>query len=52
VETIIIKCSTLDSKDRETINNRTNRGTILRPVKGLVVINKIIKETAAAIEAD
>jgi hypothetical protein len=46
VEIIIIKCNTLDSKDREPTKTRTNKGTILRPVKGLVVINKIGKEVS------
>jgi hypothetical protein len=45
VETITIKCNALDNKDRETTNTRTNRGTSLRPVKGLVVTNRIVKET-------
>jgi hypothetical protein len=44
VETTIIKCNALDSKDRETTNTRTNKGTILRLVNGLVVINRIVKE--------
>jgi hypothetical protein len=44
VEIIIIKCNALDSKDREATNTRTNRGTTLRPVKYLVVTNRIVKE--------
>jgi hypothetical protein len=44
METIILKYNALDIKDRETI--RTNKGTILRPVKGLVVIHKIVKEAS------
>jgi hypothetical protein len=43
VETTI-KCSALDSKVREAIKLRTSRGTTLRPIKGLVVIRRLIKE--------
>jgi hypothetical protein len=46
VEIIIIKCNALDSKDREATNTRTNRGTVLRPVKGLVVTRRIVKEAS------
>jgi hypothetical protein len=46
VETTIIKCNALDNKDREVTSTRTNRGTALKPVKGLVVINRIVKEVA------
>jgi hypothetical protein len=42
VEIIIIKCNALDNKGRETI--RTSRGTPLRPVKGLMGTNRIVKE--------
>jgi hypothetical protein len=45
VEITIIKCNALDSKVRETINTRTNRGTILKLVKDPVVTSRIIKET-------
>jgi hypothetical protein len=45
VEIIIIKCNVLGSKDKEATNTRTNRGTILRSVKGLVVTNRFVKET-------
>jgi hypothetical protein len=44
VEIIIIKCNALDSKDKEAINTRTNRGTTLKLVKDLVVISRIVKE--------
>jgi hypothetical protein len=46
VKPIIIKFNALDSKHRETTNAKTNRGTILRPVKGLVVTNRIVKEAS------
>jgi hypothetical protein len=40
----IIKCDALDNKVRESTNTKTKRGTILKPVKGLVVTSRIIKE--------
>jgi hypothetical protein len=42
VETII-KCNVLDSKAREIIRVRTNKGVTLRPTRGLVEIHRIIK---------
>ena len=42
VETII-KCNTLDSKAREIIKIRTNKGVTLRPTRGLVEIHRIVK---------
>jgi hypothetical protein len=44
VEIIIIKCNALDNKDRKVTNTRTNRRTILRSVKYLVVTSRIVKE--------
>jgi hypothetical protein len=44
VETIITKYNALDNKNRET--TKTSRGTTLRPVKGLVVISRIVKEAS------
>jgi hypothetical protein len=46
VGTTTIKCNALDNKVREATNIKTNRGTTLRPVKGLVVISKIAKEVS------
>jgi hypothetical protein len=40
VEIAIIKCIALDSKVREATNIRTNRGTVPKPVKGLVVTDR------------
>jgi hypothetical protein len=40
---IIIKCNALDSKAKEIIRVRTNRGATLRPTRGLVGIPRIIK---------
>jgi hypothetical protein len=40
---VIIRCNALDNKTRETIKVRTNRGTTLRPTKGLVVVHRLIK---------
>jgi hypothetical protein len=39
-----IKHSALDNKVREATNTRTNREATLRPVKGLVVNSRIVKE--------
>jgi hypothetical protein len=44
VETTTTKYNALDNRVRGTTNIRTNRGTALRPVKGLVVNNRIVKE--------
>jgi hypothetical protein len=45
VETIITKYA-LDNKVRGATNIKTTRGTTLRPVKGLVVISRIVKEAS------
>jgi hypothetical protein len=42
VETII-RCNALDSKAREIIKIRTNKGATLKPTRGLVGIHRIIK---------
>jgi hypothetical protein len=42
VETII-RCNALDSKAREIIKIRTNKGVTLRPTRGLVGIHRIVK---------
>ena len=39
----IIKCNTLDSKAREIIRVRTNKGATLRPTGGLVGVHRTIK---------
>jgi hypothetical protein len=39
----IIKCNALDSKAREIIKIRTNKGVTLRPTRGLVRVHRIIK---------
>jgi hypothetical protein len=44
VETTTIKHHTLDNKVRGATNTRTNREAALRPVKGLVGNNRIVKE--------
>jgi hypothetical protein len=44
VGTTTIKHSALHNKVRGATNIRTNRGAALRPVKGLVGNNKIVKE--------
>jgi hypothetical protein len=44
VGTTTTKYNALDNKVRRATNIRTSRGTTLRPVKGLVVISRIIKE--------
>jgi hypothetical protein len=46
VGTTTTKYNTLDNRVRGTTNIRTNRGTTLRPVKGLVVNNRIVKEAS------
>ena len=40
---IIIKCNALDSKTREIIKARINKGATLRPTRGLVGIHRIVK---------
>jgi hypothetical protein len=42
VETII-KCNALDSKAREIIKIRTNKGATLRPTRGLVEVHRTVK---------
>jgi hypothetical protein len=42
VETII-KCNALDSKAREVIKTRTNKGATPRPTRGLVEIHRTVK---------
>jgi hypothetical protein len=44
VGTTTTKYNTLDNKVRGATNIRTNRGTTLRPVKGPVVNDRIVKE--------
>jgi hypothetical protein len=44
VGTTTTKYNALDNKVKGATNIRTSRGTMLRPVKGLVVISKIVKE--------
>jgi hypothetical protein len=44
VGTTTIKYNALNNKVREATNTRTNREAALRPVKGLVGNNRIIKE--------
>jgi hypothetical protein len=44
VGTTTTKYNTLDNRVRGATNTRTNRGTTLRPVKGLVANNRIVKE--------
>jgi hypothetical protein len=44
VETITIKHNALDNKVRGAINTKTSREVALRPVKGLVGNNRIVKE--------
>jgi hypothetical protein len=44
VGTRTTKYNALDNKVRGATNIRTNRGITLRPVKGLVVNNRIVKE--------
>jgi pSer/pThr/pTyr-binding forkhead associated (FHA) protein len=39
----IIKCNALDSKAREIINIRTNKGATLRPTRGLVGVQRTVK---------
>jgi hypothetical protein len=39
----IIKCNALDSKAREIIKIRTNKGATLRPTRGLVGVHRIVK---------
>jgi hypothetical protein len=39
----IIKCNTLDSKAREIIRVRTNKGATLRPTRGLVGVHRTVK---------
>jgi hypothetical protein len=39
----IIRCNALDSKAREIIKARTNKGATLRPTRGLVGIHRIVK---------
>jgi hypothetical protein len=39
----IIKCNALDSKAREIIRVRTNKGATLRPTRGLVGVHRIVK---------
>jgi hypothetical protein len=46
VGTATTKHNTLDNKVRRAINIRTSRGTTLRPVKGLVVNSRIVKEAS------
>jgi hypothetical protein len=46
VGTIITKYDALDNKVRGATNIRTSRGTTIRPVKGLVVISRIVKEAS------
>jgi hypothetical protein len=40
---IIIKYNALDNKAREIIRVRFNKGTTLRPTRGLVVVHRIVK---------
>jgi hypothetical protein len=44
VGTTTTKYNALDNKVKGATNIKTSRGTTLRPVKGLVVISKIVKE--------
>jgi hypothetical protein len=44
VETTTIKHNALDNKVRGATNTRTSRETTLKPVKGLVGNNRIVKE--------
>jgi hypothetical protein len=46
VGTSTTKYNALDNKVRGATNIRTNKGAALRPVKGLVVNNRIIKEAS------
>jgi hypothetical protein len=46
VGTTTIKHNTLDIKVRGATNIITNRGTSLRPVNGLVVNSRIVKEAS------
>jgi hypothetical protein len=46
VGTITIKHNALDNKVREATNTGTNREETLRPIKSLVVSNRIIKEAS------
>jgi hypothetical protein len=39
----IIKCNALDSKAREIIKIRTNKGVTLKPTRGLVEIHRTVK---------
>ena len=39
----IIKCNALDSKARELIKTRTNKGATPKPTKGLVEIHRTVK---------
>jgi hypothetical protein len=39
----IIKCNALDSKAREIIRVRTNKGATLRPTRGLVGVHRTVK---------
>jgi hypothetical protein len=44
VGTTTTKYNALDNKVRRATNIKTSRGTTLRPVKGLVGTNRIVKE--------
>jgi hypothetical protein len=44
VGTTTIKYNAFENKVRGAINIKTNRGTALRPVKGLVDNSRIVKE--------
>jgi hypothetical protein len=46
VRTSTTKYNALDNKLKGATNIRTSRGTTLRPIKGLVVISKIVKEAS------
>jgi hypothetical protein len=39
----IIKCNALDSKAREIIRVRTNKGATLRPTRGMVGVHRTVK---------
>jgi hypothetical protein len=44
VETTTTKYNALDNKVREATNTRTNRKAALRPITGLMISNRIVKE--------
>jgi hypothetical protein len=46
VGTTTTKYNALDNKVRGATNIKTNKGTTLRPVKGLVVNSRIVKEAS------